>query len=284
MSLVFDDVSFSYDDAHVALSHISLSIEPGDFLGVIGHTGSGKSTFAQLMNALLVPTEGRVLVEGLDTATRALRRQIRERVGLVFQYPENQLFANTVAEDVAFGPNNLGLEPDDVEARCREALALVDMPYDDVKDYSPFDLSGGQRRRVALAGVLAMRPDVLVLDEPAAGMDPRTVGSIRAYLRALNERGMTIVLISHSMDEVAQLCNRVLVLEGGEVLLAGTPASVFTRENAALLRTVNLGLPRAAKFALELADKGLTLDELPLTPEQLTQGLVSAFERKAAHV
>ena len=277
-ALRFEDVSFAYDEGHDVLQDIDLTIRRGEFLGVIGHTGSGKSTLAQLMNALLVPTAGRVLVGETCTAERGMRRSIRERVGLVFQYPESQLFATTVAEDLAFGPRNLGLPADEVERRCRGAMARVGFSYDELAERSPFDLSGGQRRRVALAGVLAMEPEVLVLDEPAAGMDPQTVREIRGYLRQLNAQGMTIVLVSHSMEEVAELCSQVLVMEGGRVFLQGSPAEVFAPENAALLRRINLGVPRPAKFALELAAKGLLLQGPVLTSEQLVDALAAALE------
>ena len=274
----FEDVSFAYDEGHDVLQGIDLTIRQGEFLGVIGHTGSGKSTLAQLMNALFVPTAGRVLVGETCTAERGMRRSIRERVGLVFQYPESQLFATTVAEDLAFGPRNLGLPADEVERRCCGAMARVGFSFDELAERSPFDLSGGQRRRVALAGVLAMEPQVLVLDEPAAGMDPQTVREIRGYLRQLNAQGMTIVLVSHSMEEVAELCSQVLVMDGGRVFLQGSPAEVFAPENAALLRRINLGVPRATKFALELAAKGLPLQGPVLTSEQLVNALAATLE------
>ena len=257
MPIAFEQVSFSYDDEHDALQNIDLVVEDGEFLGVIGHTGSGKSTLVQLMNALLVPTAGCVLVDGLDTRERKLRREVRTKVGLAFQYPETQLFANTVAEDVAFGPRNLGLSDDEVNRRVREALDHVGLDYDAIAQRSPFDLSGGQQRRVALAGILAMEPSVLVLDEPAAGMDPATVDEIRNYLRDLNDQGLTIVLVSHSMDDVAELCSRIVVLDHGVLHMQGTPDELFTAQNAAELRRINLDVPRATKFALELAQRGL---------------------------
>lgn len=274
MPVAFEQVSFSYDDERLALCDVDLVIEDGEFLGVIGHTGSGKSTLVQLMNALLVPTAGRVLVDGMDTADRKLRRAIRTKVGLAFQYPETQLFANTVAEDVAFGPRNLGLPEGEVDRRVRGALARVGLEYDRIAQQSPFDLSGGQQRRVALAGILAMEPGVLVLDEPAAGMDPATVAEIRAYLQTLNDAGLTIVLVSHSMDEVATLCSRVIVLDRGTVHMQGTPEEVFSAANAQELRRINLGLPRATKFALELAERGLELPGSILDEAQLVDALV----------
>lgn len=275
MPIAFEQVSFSYDDEHDALAGIDLVIDDGEFLGVIGHTGSGKSTLVQLMNALLVPTEGRVLVDGMDTHERKLRRDVRVKVGLAFQYPETQLFANTVADDVAFGPRNLGLDEKEVNRRVHAALERVGLEYDAVAERSPFDLSGGQQRRVALAGILAMEPSVLVLDEPAAGMDPQTVAEISAYLRALNDAGLTIVLVTHSMDSVAELCSRALVLDHGKIHMQGTPAELFTSAHAAELRRINLGLPRATKFALELAERGLELPEPILDEQQLVAALAS---------
>lgn len=275
MSIAFEQVSFSYDDEHDALQNIDLVVEDGEFLGVIGHTGSGKSTLVQLMNALLVPTAGCVLVDGLDTRERKLRREVRTKVGLAFQYPETQLFANTVAEDVAFGPRNLGLSDDEVNRRVREALDHVGLDYDAIAQRSPFDLSGGQQRRAALAGILAMEPSVLVLDEPAAGMDPATVDEIRNYLRDLNDQGLTIVLVSHSMDDVAELCSRIVVLDHGVLHMQGTPDELFTAQNAAELRRINLDVPRATKFALELAQRGLVLPEPILDEQQLVEALIT---------
>lgn len=275
MPVAFEQVSFSYDGERDALEDIDLVVDDGEFLGVIGHTGSGKSTLVQLMNALLVPTAGRVLVDGMDTRERKLRRKVRTTVGLAFQYPETQLFANTVAEDVAFGPRNLDLPDDEVDRRVREALERVGMDYAEVAQRSPFDLSGGQQRRVALAGILAMEPRALVLDEPAAGMDPATVSEIRAYLRELNDQGLTIVLVSHSMDDVAELCSRIIVLDHGTLHMQGTPAELFTAQNAAELRRINLGVPRATKFALELAERGLEVPGPILDERQLVEVLVA---------
>ena len=275
MPVAFEQVSFSYDGERDALEDIDLVVDDGEFLGVIGHTGSGKSTLVQLMNALLVPTAGRVLVDGMDTRERKLRRKVCTTVGLAFQYPETQLFANTVAEDVAFGPRNLDLPDDEVDRRVREALERVGMDYAEVAQRSPFDLSGGQQRRVALAGILAMEPRVLVLDEPAAGMDPATVSEIRAYLRELNDQGLTIVLVSHSMDDVAELCSHIIVLDHGTLHMQGTPAELFTAQNAAELRRINLGVPRATKFALELAERGLEVPGPILDERQLVEVLVA---------
>lgn len=275
MSIVFDDVSFSYDEDHEALEGIHLSIEDGEFVGLIGHTGSGKSTLVQLIDALLVPTSGRVTVDGMDTSKRRDRRSIRQKVGLAFQYPETQLFANTVAEDVAFGPKNLGLSMDEVDRRVRSSLEKMGLVYEEVAQRSPFDLSGGQQRKAALAGILAMEPSILVLDEPAAGMDPVTAQELRQTLRELNGQGLTIVLVSHLMDEVADLCDKVFVLERGRMHMQGSPEELFCASNAEELRRINLGLPRATKFALELAGRGLVLDGPILNEKQLVEALVA---------
>lgn len=282
MPIAFEHVSFSYDGKRNAVEDFDFTLRDGEFLGIIGHTGSGKSTITQLMNALLVPSEGRVLVGDLDTANKKLRRDIRRCVGLAFQYPETQLFAQSVAEDVAFGPRNLGLDAQEVEARVRESLAHVGFAYEDIAERSPFDLSGGQQRRVALAGILALEPCVLVLDEPAAGMDPATVVEIREHLRRLNAEGLTIVLVSHSMEEIAELCSYVLVMQDGKIHMRGTPAEIFAEENAQELRRINLGVPRATKFALELAAKGLRLPGTILNERQLVEALTSVRGKDAS--
>lgn len=274
MPIALERVAFSYDGKTEALASLDLTVEDGELLGIIGHTGSGKSTLIQLMNALLIPTAGRVLVDGMDTRERKLRREIRTRVGVAFQYPETQLFANTVADDIAFGPRNLGLDEREIDARVHRALESVGLACDEMARKSPFDLSGGQQRRVALAGVLAMEPSVLVLDEPAAGMDPATSHELRGHLRALNEAGMTIVLVSHSMEEVAELCSRIVVLDHGSIHMKGSPEDLFCTQNATELRRINLGLPRATKFALELKAKGLELTGPVLNEGQLVEALM----------
>ena len=211
-----------------ALDGVSLSIADGEFVGVIGHTGSGKSTLVQHLNALLKPTLGSVYVNGLNLNDKDTNlRDVRRAVGLVFQYPEYQLFEETVRKDIAFGPNNLGLDAADVEARVREAAQIVGLS-EDLLDRSPFDLSGGQKRRVAIAGVLAMRPNVLVLDEPAAGLDPRGRLEMLALVRDYHARGgVTVIMVSHSMDDVARMCSRIIVMNHGKVAFDAPPAQVF---------------------------------------------------------
>ena len=274
MSITFEQVSFSYGDAapHV-LDGIDFTVDDGSFTGIIGANGSGKSTLVQLADGLLLPSSGNVVVDGMNTRDKKRLRELRRRVGLVFQYPERQLFASTVADDVAYGPRALGLDAPDVEESVRRALELVGFDYDDVSERSPFALSGGQQRRVAIAGVLAMEPSCLVLDEPSAGMDPSAVLERRALLEHLNDEGTTIVMVSHDMDEVAELCTHVVALEQGRVALAGGVREVFAPANRARLVKMGLDLPRPLRFAIELAEGGLDLQADPLTVDQLADAI-----------
>ena len=251
-----------------ALHDLSFSIRVGEFFGIAGHTGSGKSTLIQLANGLLKPTEGAVLVGGEPLSGKAALSGAHKDIGVVFQYPEHQLFAATVFDDVAFGPRNLGYSSQDVEAGYHEAMELVHLDSEALRDRNPFSLSGGQQRRVAFAGVLAMHPRALVLDEPVAGLDPK---SKRRFLDLLVElhrdRGMTIVIVSHNMDDLAELCERVLVLNEGELFAIGSPSQVFADEER--LRSVGLGVPHAAHLANRLAEKGVVLPvgSVPTVPE-----------------
>ncbi|MDY5661632.1 MAG: ATP-binding cassette domain-containing protein [Coriobacteriales bacterium] len=274
MSITFEQVSFSYGDAapHV-LDGIDFTVDDGSFTGIIGANGSGKSTLVQLADGLLLPSSGNVVVDGMNTRDKKRLRELRRRVGLVFQYPERQLFASTVADDVAYGPRALGLDAPDVEESVRRALELVGFDYDDVSERSPFALSGGQQRRVAIAGVLAMEPSYLVLDEPSAGMDPSAARELRALLEHLNDEGATIVMVSHDMDEVAELCTHVVALEQGKVALAGGVHEVFAPANRVRLVKMGLDLPRPLSFAIELAEGGLDLQSNPLTVDQLADAI-----------
>ena len=233
MSIVIEHLNYIYMsggpyETH-ALHDVSLTIEDGEFVGLIGHTGSGKSTLVQHLNGLIMPASGRVLVDGMDLSDKQTdRRAIRQKVGLVFQYPEYQLFEETVEKDIAFGPKNLGLNEAEIDRRVRDAMRRVALDYDALHDRSVFELSGGQMRRVAIAGVLAMEPRVLVLDEPCAGLDPRGREEILGLIRDLHrEAGTTVVMVSHSMDDVASLAERVIVMNHGEVVMDGTPRDVF---------------------------------------------------------
>lgn len=274
MSITFEQVSFSYGDAapHV-LDGIDFTVDDGSFTGIIGANGSGKSTLVQLADGLLLPSSGNVVVDGMNTRDKKRLRELRRRVGLVFQYPERQLFASTVADDVAYGPRALGLDAPDVEESVRRALELVGFDYDDVSERSPFALSGGQQRRVAIAGVLAMEPSYLVLDEPSAGMDPSAALELRALLQHLNDEGTTIVMVSHDMDEVAELCTHVVALVRGKVALAGGLREAFAPANRERLVNMGLDVPRPLRFAIELAEGGLDLQADPLTVDQLADAI-----------
>ena len=260
-----------------AIDHIDLEIEGGEFVGLIGHTGSGKSTFIQHLNGLLAPTSGNVEVEGEDIhASKDALRRVRFKVGLVFQYPEYQLFEETVYKDIAFGPKNMGLSDDEIDIRVREAarFAGVDEKWLEV---SPLELSGGQKRRVAIAGVIAMRPKVLVLDEPTAGLDPEGRESILANICAYKEAtGATVIIISHSMDDVARIASRLVVFHNGKVALDGTPAEVF--EHAEELLDMGLTVPRATQIALALKKRGVSIPESIYTINYLRKLLLSLRE------
>ena len=241
---------------HKALDNVSFALEPGEFVGIIGHTGSGKSTLMQQMNGLLKPTSGQVLLDGVDIwSDKKLTRQARFRVGLVFQYPEYQLFEETVYRDIAFGPKNMGLGEEEVDRRVREAAGFVGLTEAQL-EVSPFDLSGGQKRRVAIAGVIAMEPEVLILDEPTAGLDPvgraEILGNIEAYRQAKNA---TIMMVSHSMEDVARLTDRLLVMNGSQLAMDGTPSEVFSR--AQELLAMGLNIPQVTQVFLKLKALGL---------------------------
>ena len=255
-----DHVSYIYDAgtgfAHTALDDVSLKIDDGAFIGLIGHTGSGKSTLIQMMNALLSPTTGNVYYDGADVSDREYdRRSLRAKVGLVFQYPEHQLFETDVFSDVCFGPNNLKLEKKEVELRAYEALKQVGLE-DECFYQSPFDLSGGQKRRVAIAGVLAMKPDVLILDEPAAGLDPQGKKEILDLVKSLHmERGITVILVSHSMEDVADYVERIIVMNRGRIAMDGAPEAVFSRTEE--LERMGLSAPGVTYIMQGLRDRGL---------------------------
>ena len=244
---------------HTALEDVSFSIEPGEFVGIIGHTGSGKSTLIQHLNGLLKPTSGSVLLDGVDIwSNKKITRQARFRVGLVFQYPEYQLFEETVYRDIAFGPKNMGLKEADVDRRVREAAGFVGLTEEQLKA-SPFELSGGQKRRVAIAGVIAMEPEVLILDEPTAGLDPagreEILANIRAYRAAKNA---AILMVSHSMSDVARITDRLLVMNDSHLAMDGTPEQVFTR--AAELLEMGLDIPDITRIFLRLQELGLPVE------------------------
>ncbi len=246
---------------HVALENVSFSVEPGEFIGVIGHTGSGKSTLMQHLNGLLKPTSGQVLLDGKDIwSDKKLTRQSRFRVGLVFQYPEYQLFEETVYKDIAFGPKNMGLSKEEIDRRVREAAGFVGLTEQQL-EVSPFDLSGGQKRRVAIAGVIAMEPEVLILDEPTAGLDPEgregVLQNIEAYRKAKNA---TVMMVSHSMNDVARLATRLLVMNGAHLAMDGTPKEVFA--HAQELLDMGLDIPEITRVFLQLQKLGIPVEQV----------------------
>ena len=260
--------------AATALEDVSLTIEDGELIGLLGHTGSGKTTLVQHLNGLLKPTSGKVVVDGLDITEKDVSLlEVRRRVGLVFQYPEYQLFEETVAKDVAFGPKNLGLSEQEVDQRVRFALREVGLAYDEIAQRSPFELSGGQMRRVAIAGVLAMRPGTLILDEPTAGLDPAGRRSILGMIRELHAAGgLTVVMVSHNMDDISSLATRLVVMSRGRMVLTGTPREVF--QHRELLSSIGLGIPQAAELTQQLIAEGYPLPADLYTPEEVAEALL----------
>ncbi len=264
-----------------AIHDVNLTIEDGEFIAVIGHTGSGKSTLVQHLNGLLKPTRGQVLVDGEDMNGEGVdKRRIRQKVGLVFQYPEYQLFEETVAKDVAFGPKNQGLSADEVDARVRRAMARVHLDYAQYAERSPFELSGGQMRRVAIAGVLAMEPKTLILDEPTAGLDPMGRDSILSMIRGLHDQdGTTVVMVSHSMDDVAALATRLVVMSRGELVATGAPRDIFRQVE--MMESIGLGVPEAAKLCALLRARGVSLPDDLYTIDEVRDHLLRLWKGEA---
>ena len=277
MGIALENVSFTYQEgtplASTALSDVSLTIEDGSYTALIGHTGSGKSTILQLLNGLLVPSQGSVRVfDTLITSTSKNKdiRQIRKQVGLVFQFAENQIFEETVLKDVAFGPQNFGVSEEDAEQIAREKLALVGID-ESLFNRSPFELSGGQMRRVAIAGILAMEPAILVLDEPTAGLDPLGRKDLMTLFKKLHQSGMTIVLVTHLMDDVAEYASQVYVMEKGRLVKGGKPSDIF--QDVVFMEEVQLGVPKITAFCKRLADRGVSFKRLPIKIEEFKESL-----------
>lgn len=272
MEIELKDVSHIYNEGNafekVALKNINLKFRENEFIGIIGHTGSGKSTLVQHLNALSMPTSGDVIVNGINTKEDGQnKRNIRKNVGLVFQYPEYQLFEETIYKDIAFGPGNLGCSEEEIDERVKWACEMVDLDFERVKEVSPFDVSGGQKRRAAIAGVLAMKPKFLVLDEPTAGLDPKGRDEILRNINNLyKEENMTIILVSHSMEEIARLVNRIVVLEHGEILMDGKPKEIFSRHEE--LREIGLDVPQITELMIKLKEKGMDIPTDVLTVEE----------------
>ena len=263
-----------------ALNELSLTIHDGEFVGVIGHTGSGKSTLIMHLNGLLKPTSGTVIVDGLDLSSgKEQLHEVRRRVGLVFQYPEYQLFEETVLKDVMFGPKNQGLSDEEAEKCAREALRMVGLTDEKLYSASPFELSGGQKRRAAIAGVVAMKPQTLILDEPAAGLDPRGREEILSLIRRIHENGArTLIMVSHSMTDVARLCSRILVLSHGSLVADGTPREVFSDTTA--IREAGLELPECARLAERLREEGFPVPPGAFTREDVKRAILQAFGKE----
>ena len=279
-SIILDKVNYSYSEGTAyqiqALKDINLKIEEGQFIGIIGHTGSGKSTLTQLLNGLLRATSGHIYVDGEDIYDEDYdMKKLRNKVGLVFQYPDHQLFETTNFEDVCFGPKNQGLDRKEVELRAFEALQNVGFP-EDLYYQPPFDLSGGQKRRVAIAGVLAMKPQVLILDEPTAGLDPAGRDEILGLVTKMHkELGITIILVSHSMEDVAEYVERLIVMNQGEVMYDGTPKEVYAHYKE--LEAVGLAAPQVTYLMNELAQKGLPVDTRATTVKEAAQSILAAL-------
>jgi len=282
MSIQVRNLSHIYSkglpDEQLALDNINFDIYDGEVVGIIGHTGSGKSTLLQHLNGLLKPEDGTIIVGGVDiTKPGVAMRDIRRRVGLVFQYPEYQLFEETVALDVAFGPKNLGLRQDEIDDRVQEALELVGLDYEEVKDRSPFDLSGGQKRRVAIAGVIAMKPQVLILDEPTAGLDPGAHKEIMNMIKEVHGSEHNIIIfVSHNMADVAELSDKVMVMDRGKLITVGTPTEVFAQRNR--LAAIGLDVPPVTDMMYMLKERGISVSTNVLNIKEAEEELYRYFQ------
>lgn len=285
MSIRVENLKHIYDKGmpteSLALDNISFQVEDGQMFGIIGHTGSGKSTLLQHLNGLLKPEEGHIFIGDVDiTSPDIAMTEIRKRIGLVFQYPEYQLFEETVAKDVAFGPRNLGLSEEEIEERVKEAIELVGLDYEVFKDRSPFDLSGGQKRRVAIAGVIAMRPEVLILDEPTAGLDPKAHKDVLMMVEEVHRRtGNITILVSHNMADIARLCDNILVIDGGKVVTVGTPKEVFAHRKE--LSAVGLDLPPITQLTEALRQRGMDIPDTILSVDEAAEEIAKALGRKS---
>lgn len=272
MPIIIDNITHIYMEGtpfeKKAIDKVSLTINDGEFVALIGHTGSGKSTLIQHINGLLKPNSGRIIIDGIDITDKDTKMSdIRKKVGLVFQYPEYQLFEETVEKDIAFGPHNLGLNDSEIKRRVKRAMGIVGLDYETYKDKSPFELSGGQKRRVAIAGVVAMEPKVLILDEPTAGLDPHSRDEILMQIKKLHdEYKVIIIIVSHSMEDVAKLASRIIVMNNGKCVLDGTPEYVFSKADK--LESIGLAVPQVTYLAIELKKRGINIPQNIYTLEQ----------------
>jgi len=282
MGIRLENVCYTYGSDTTseikALNNVNLEINKGEFVAIIGHTGSGKSTLIQHLNGLLKPSSGQIIVNGFNITDKDLNlTEIRKRVGIVFQYPEYQLFEETVEKDIAFGPGNLGLDEEEISKRVRKSMEAVGLDYETYKDKSPFDLSGGQKRRVAIAGVIAMNPEVLILDEPTAGLDPGGRDEIFNLIKKLHrDNNITIILSSHSMDDMAKLAQTIIVMNHGKIEFMGTPREVFT-SHAARLREIGLDVPQVLELATKLRNKGFDIRPDVLTVEEIKDEILKVM-------
>lgn len=285
MPIVVDNITYTYGSKtpfeKTAIKNISFTINEGDFIGIIGHTGSGKSTLVQHLNGLLHPTSGTVLVNHLDISAKTVEvRNMRHKVGMVFQYPEHQLFEETIAKDIAFGPKNLGLSEDEIERRVRDAMKFVGLPYKEYAERSPFQLSGGQMRRVAIAGVIALEPEFLILDEPSAGLDPFGREEIfEKIIRLHKEKNTTVILVSHNMEDISRMANRLIVLDKGEVLLDGNPLEIFQNHRDEL-RQAGVDIPPVSVLIESLRARGLSISNNALTVDEAVDAVYSAWKER----
>lgn len=284
MKIQVKNLSYIYGEGSpfesIALDNISLNMQEGEFIGLIGHTGSGKSTLVQQFNGLLKPSRGEVWVDEINTKDKdAVKKGLRQKVGLVFQYPEHQLFEEIVFKDVAFGPKNMGCSEEEIQTRVEYGLNCVGLDPKEFSERSPFDLSGGQKRRVAIAGVLAMRPDFLILDEPTAGLDPQGREEILEEIRGIfEEYKITILLVSHSMEDIARLATRIIVMHKGKAVLDDTPKNIFRQRD--ILKGMGLDVPEIQECMVQLKEKGFLVKEDALTVEEAYQDLVDVLRRK----
>lgn len=281
MSIIIDRLTYIYNkgqkDESIALKEVSLEIEKGSVTGIIGHTGSGKSTLIQHLNGLLRPDSGSITIDGEDIFAHSNLLQLRRKVGLVFQYPEYQLFEETVEKDIAFGPSNLGLSDKEISDRVKLAAEMAGLDLKIVGKRSPFDLSGGQKRKAAIAGVVAMKPEILVLDEPAAGLDPQAHRDMMHMLKRINqELRCTVIVVSHDMDDISNLCDKVFVMEGGAVAIWGTPAEVFAQTER--LHGMGLGVPASAELVWRLKNAGIDFETDILNEEAVATGIAEILK------